>query len=61
MLERHAVDARLARDDNPARAERRLAHGFEGEEAQRRAVVKRGRVHDLRTFAHTRPGLDHAP
>ncbi len=48
-------------DDNPASAAVLLANGFEEEGTQRRAVVKRGRVHDLRTFARTRPGLDRAP
>lgn len=47
-------------DFNAASARVLLANGFVEEGTQRHAVFKRGRLHDLRTFARTRDTLHHA-
>ncbi len=44
-------------DSNPASACVLLKNGFIEEGTQRCAVVKHGKLHDLRTFARTRTGL----
>lgn len=48
-------------DSNPASAAVLLRNGFVEEGTQRCAVIKRGRLHDLRVFARTRPRLDVDP
>jgi RimJ/RimL family protein N-acetyltransferase len=48
-------------DDNPASAAVLSNNGFAEEGTQRCAVIKRGRLHDLRMFARTRQRLDTAP
>lgn len=59
-------EARLLRvqatvlDCNAASAKVLLNNGFVEEGVARRAVVKAGRVHDLRVFARTRDGFDDA-
>ncbi|MCF7223383.1 GNAT family N-acetyltransferase [Marilutibacter chinensis] len=45
-------------DDNPASAAVLLKNRFVEEGTLRCAVIKRGRLHDLRMFARTRDGLD---
>src|SRR3546814_9568155 len=47
-------------DFNAASAQVLLANGFVEEGTQRHAVFKRGRLHDLRTFARTRDTLHDA-
>src|SRR3546814_1506155 len=47
-------------DFNAASAQVLLANGFVEEGMQRHAVFKRGRLHDLRTFARTRDTLHDA-
>src|SRR3546814_21097200 len=47
-------------DFNAASAQVLLANGFVEEGTQRHAVFKRGRLHDLRTFARTRATLHDA-
>lgn len=58
-LSLHRLQATVL-DCNEASARVLLKNGFAEEGTLRRAVVKRGRLHDLRMFALTREGLDDA-
>lgn len=56
-LSLHRLQATVL-DSNEASARVLLKNGFVEEGVLRRAVFKRGRLHDLRMFALTREGLD---